>query len=480
MSVGRNDPCPCGSGKKYKKCCLNTAPDPISSTKQKLNRFHDRIVGELVRHAGRTFGPEGFEAAEDEFFNWREEEELDGLDLEGHETVFYPWFLFKWRNDLESEETGVSGPEDEGVVSTYLRKYGRKLDPLEREYLEGLARAPLTFFQVTGTEPGKSVAVHDLLLGCDHLVLEESASRILKEGDVVFGSVVSAGGISLFGAMSMIAFSPSAKVDILAMAETMARSTEDPISEAIVEEYDIELRDLYLHLYARQLASPALRNTDGDELVFHTLKYTISSPQAVFEALKGLTGGFASEEDLLGQAEYDARGELYAVEIPWLLPGDGKPGGMDNILHGRLYLHGTEMRCEVNSAARAERLRDIIARSVPPGDAVYRATVIQSLEAMTKDEPPDVDAEPEDDLADDAEAREHIDRFMRRHWEKWPDMELPALQGRTPRQAVRDELGRRQVAALLEDAERSCRQSDGAMGSMENFLRVRRELGFDK
>ena len=25
MSVSRNDPCPCGSGKKYKKCCL-TAP----------------------------------------------------------------------------------------------------------------------------------------------------------------------------------------------------------------------------------------------------------------------------------------------------------------------------------------------------------------------------------------------------------------------------------------------------------------------
>ena len=23
MKIGRNDPCPCGSGKKYKKCCLN-------------------------------------------------------------------------------------------------------------------------------------------------------------------------------------------------------------------------------------------------------------------------------------------------------------------------------------------------------------------------------------------------------------------------------------------------------------------------
>ncbi|MBU5428438.1 SEC-C domain-containing protein [Tissierella pigra] len=22
QKIGRNDPCPCGSGKKYKKCCL--------------------------------------------------------------------------------------------------------------------------------------------------------------------------------------------------------------------------------------------------------------------------------------------------------------------------------------------------------------------------------------------------------------------------------------------------------------------------
>jgi hypothetical protein len=24
MNIGRNDPCPCGSGKKYKKCCMNS------------------------------------------------------------------------------------------------------------------------------------------------------------------------------------------------------------------------------------------------------------------------------------------------------------------------------------------------------------------------------------------------------------------------------------------------------------------------
>jgi len=25
-NVGRNDPCPCGSGKKFKKCCLDKVP----------------------------------------------------------------------------------------------------------------------------------------------------------------------------------------------------------------------------------------------------------------------------------------------------------------------------------------------------------------------------------------------------------------------------------------------------------------------
>jgi hypothetical protein len=29
--VGRNDPCPCGSGKKFKKCCLNSASDSPSA-----------------------------------------------------------------------------------------------------------------------------------------------------------------------------------------------------------------------------------------------------------------------------------------------------------------------------------------------------------------------------------------------------------------------------------------------------------------
>ena len=30
VKIGRNDPCPCGSGKKYKKCCMNKPQSPVA------------------------------------------------------------------------------------------------------------------------------------------------------------------------------------------------------------------------------------------------------------------------------------------------------------------------------------------------------------------------------------------------------------------------------------------------------------------
>ena len=35
MEVGRNDPCPCGSGKKYKKCCLLKEQNTVSENNLK-------------------------------------------------------------------------------------------------------------------------------------------------------------------------------------------------------------------------------------------------------------------------------------------------------------------------------------------------------------------------------------------------------------------------------------------------------------
>ena len=56
--IGRNDPCPCGSGLKYKKCCLGTTAQSGTDIKElyakryKIHLKNDREV-EKIRDAGR-------------------------------------------------------------------------------------------------------------------------------------------------------------------------------------------------------------------------------------------------------------------------------------------------------------------------------------------------------------------------------------------------------------------------------------------
>lgn len=58
--VGRNDPCPCGSGKKYKQCCMKENKGPrkfkaklISGggTKKQMPNLMDRTFGNAIRQA---------------------------------------------------------------------------------------------------------------------------------------------------------------------------------------------------------------------------------------------------------------------------------------------------------------------------------------------------------------------------------------------------------------------------------------------
>ncbi len=45
MKIGRNDPCPCGSGKKYKKCCIKILQEEQSSFAPKF-RFEAGSYGD--------------------------------------------------------------------------------------------------------------------------------------------------------------------------------------------------------------------------------------------------------------------------------------------------------------------------------------------------------------------------------------------------------------------------------------------------
>lgn len=66
--TGRNDPCPCGSGKKFKHCCLGRAPNPASDVARELeNLAADREFDSL----------EDFNAFADQFMQRRNQAPMD-------------------------------------------------------------------------------------------------------------------------------------------------------------------------------------------------------------------------------------------------------------------------------------------------------------------------------------------------------------------------------------------------------------------
>ena len=59
MKIGRNDPCPCGSGKKYKNCCLRketmSIPDRIKQAVKESGYNEDigNVLANMYRYMER-------------------------------------------------------------------------------------------------------------------------------------------------------------------------------------------------------------------------------------------------------------------------------------------------------------------------------------------------------------------------------------------------------------------------------------------
>src|SRR6266849_5350190 len=66
---GRNDQCPCGSGRKYKHCCLK-ANDASDFAWRQVRAAEGRLVPELLHLALKEFGAPFIAAALEEFFLW--------------------------------------------------------------------------------------------------------------------------------------------------------------------------------------------------------------------------------------------------------------------------------------------------------------------------------------------------------------------------------------------------------------------------
>ncbi len=478
MNPGRNDPCPCGSGKKYKHCCLRredaVAEGPEALLRRRIRAVTDDLSGQLLRFARNQLGEQLIDEAWTNFIG-----DDDALDPDTpHMPVFVPWFFHAFSPDPHATNFPELAARGTTVAGEFLAHWRRHLDPLLVRYLEACAIAAFSFHEVVRVEPGRGFALRDLLLDREIFVVEHAGSRTAGPGDIVFAQIVVIDGLALLDGYGTVVIQPGDKPAIIELRKRIGAEGH-MFAGTLLRGWDYDVIELYLTIAERALhpALPELQNTDGEPLEPHTLVFRIERVDAAVAALDGVELG--SDETIEpDELSRNPAGRLIEASWQWQRAGNAMHKSWDNTMLGHLTLHDTTLKLTVNSAGRASRGRSIVER-VLTGNASYRATRIESVESMlaeARERPaPRADGEHER-LMQRPEVRAHLDAMLRQHYTGWLDSKLPALGERTPREAIRDRDGREAVAALIAQIERDgARHVPPLDAGIPDMLR--RELG---
>lgn len=459
LKIGRNDPCPCGSGKKYKKCCLYKAAAPVASlARRKLRRLESELLPVLMKHAEQHYGPGAVYEGWGEYTLWDETPMDPELEPE-METVFVTWFLYNWIPDnalLDEEEYYP----DVQIARHYLAQGSAQIDSYKRQFIEEACSQPFSFFMVTGVVAGRQLTLRDLLLKWEVTVQELRASMGISKGAILYARVITIDDCSIMLGCGMAVIPPSFIDEFIATREEF--EAEHPgFGKDFLLENDLRLRNMYFEV--RDLAlnplPPELLNSDGEPLQLTTLNYDLKcKPLEALEALAGLAL-VESAAELEQTGEMDQHGQLVSVEFSWLKKGNEQHESRARPVLGHIIIDGDELSVDVNSQARAHVIRRKIERRLGHR-AQFRDQEIVSVEDMLDDmqnRPPDEKAKAggreDEELAALPETPQQLKDMAAQHWENWLDKPIPALRYDTPRAAAKTATGRERLEALFWDYE---------------------------
>lgn len=466
-NIGRNDPCPCGSGQKYKKCCLiKSSPDPSDFKKKRWSLISRGLVDKLLKHIEAVYGPEAIEAAWDEFHLYNNEE---GFDAHSRELpLFMPWFFYQW-SPLDDELEGCP----EVVPALSLLNSGRGLSTDEKNYLQACLEGNFSFFEILEVNPGKSMLGMDLLRDQQFLVIEKSATQVARAKHIFFGMVIVLEDISILEACSSVLIPPGLKGEILDLRKTYQRQLKHKLVD-FHEGPDIEVLEVYqsIHEHLVNPPKPIFTNTDGHILIPHKLTFTLDNPLEAFEALHSLCVN-ATREELLQDAKFASDGLLVSIEFPWLKKGNKKNKSWDTTILGQLAIKGNELVVEVNSKERSRKFKMEIKKRLPDAHKL-KSTVLTPVESVIKNAAP---IKSNDDLMKNPEVIKKMEDMMKAHWDRWIYEKLPALNGKSPVEAMKTKKGKESLEILLNQFEREFEDRPMIGQTVETIKDVRKRLG---
>jgi hypothetical protein len=388
----RNQPCWCGSGRKFKQCHLRQF-DQLPLQERAGWLYHKA----MLHVAATTWADLANELAQLRTAYAETDQEArqlldDGLVIDV--TLFEGGALADFL-----EARGTLLPEDELLLAQQWLLIDRSV------------------FEVTAVEPGVSVSLRDIRTGDIAEVLERTASRQLRVGHLICTHLLPVGDdVAMYGGV-----------------EPVDLRNRDALVALLDDESDPE--DLVAFLTGR-FAPPTLQNTEGDPLVLGKAELRSDDP-----------GGLAAALDQSYRREQPNPAEPEIAEWVETRTIDG----MDR-LTANLRLDGATLIITANSERRLDAvlatvrtlqpsLKLIADERTPLGDARTAARLAETLPATARDATTALNGL--------AEVRAALAEHMRRYEEQWLDLPVPALAGRTPREAADDPTRRDDLVRLL-------------------------------
>jgi len=406
-TVGRNDPCPCGSGAKYKKCCLplnSTTSLPLELQRalswHQADQEHSATVLAWTARHHREWLEEARALIIDEAFP-------DEESLIPFVTVYLCWHY-------QSEDDGPTPAE------LYLRAESRRVR--DTAWFAAQATGYLSLWEVLEVKPGQWLKLKDLLTGNERQVWERSGSVEAHTRMVLLARVVELDdGLCVLAGCYPMALPLTQALEVKKSflegsfpRRKKLRPEELRMDEAFLDltaEFDLGLIDLY------DGPPPQLTNFHGE-----AMKWTVDRFR--FPAAK--------RSEVLERMQ--ALGEFHddAVNIT-----EDSPNGPVSVAF--LTAKDKELHLQTNSLERADRLT---ARVQELGKGLWKHTAREHPEgpelpsALPEGPPP-------------PEVVEHIRKYRQELMDGWLEATIPALDNKTPREAAQTPKGRKQLQRLL-------------------------------
>jgi len=418
-NIGRNDPCHCGSGKKYKKCCLIKTYVEIG----KEESIKQRLIQEILAFAKRRFG-DYIDDAYDYFWDeFDPERNLSDELFRFSDINFWEWLVHDWIPDEEDGKTLIG----------HFKENNKRLTMEELRVLDIMNNAVISLYEVQNVFFEKGLLLKDLLIGGEYDVMEKMATRSARKWDIFAGRLLHLDGKYILSG-AVYPYPVRQKEGIIKTINKWFKEYKKDYPDGTMDDFLKSEGDMFNFFWYSPAINPPkmkLATTSGEALLLSKAIFGIKDKDKVIAGLKTIKEFGQKDSDFIWYAERDEDGSATVL--------------------GRIEIKDDKLTLECNSKERLKRGKEIILKHI--SDCVIHKidTFQDPFKAMEtlKDMP---EKEVEDEIPFEIKQKVYT-QFMKKHCEKWLNMKIPALNGKTPVESVKTEKGRQKVIELLKSFE---------------------------